>query len=254
MFSTLFAISFTLWSSLSSLCISHFYSGMIGLLVSSLSLSLSCMIDWFSLWHLFPPSFSDSLLVRCVTGGEMKGIGLWFLAVSHHYLWERDQREREREAGLSDRKKLWSLSHSCVCVCVCLCVCCDYARFCSESQGKSGSSVCIVLTWRCASRPPTHTWRRPRIGFDNATPKESPLAHCESAAHMHNTHKNKLTNAFDFKGILIYNHTREICVLKEGLSLYTLLNHVTLSSKWTHPWYGCIPGHYVTTASERVHN
>lgn len=38
------------------------------------------------------------------------------LAVSHHYLWERDQ--RKKEVRVWNRKIQWSLSDSCVCLCV----------------------------------------------------------------------------------------------------------------------------------------
>lgn len=53
---------------------------------------------------------------------------------------------------------------------VSVCVgCCGYSRICSESQGKCGSSVCVVLTWHCVCRPLTHSWRKPRVSYDTTS-------------------------------------------------------------------------------------
>lgn len=118
---------------------------------SSLSFSLSLLLSW-SLCHSRRDE-EDWPLV---------------LAVSHHYLWERDQ--RKKEAGVCNRKIQWSLSDSCVCISLCVSMVCGYSRVCSGSLGKCGSSAWIVLTWRCVCRPLTRTWRRPRISYDSTSP------------------------------------------------------------------------------------
>lgn len=117
----------------------------------SLTFTLVCLVLLFPpvsvLCHNFLHSFfsvSPSLSwILCHRRGDEEDWPL-VLAVSYHYLWERDQ--RKKEAG--SKTEIYS-DHYLIPVCVCVFLCvggCGYSRVNSESRGKFGSSTCIVLT------------------------------------------------------------------------------------------------------------
>ena len=185
----------------------HFHSGLLGLLL------LSPDIISFTLFFLCP----SASLLACVSQEETwRGLASGLCCKPSLPVGEGSEKERGATASKTERYSDHYLILGCVCVCVSVCLCgCDYSRVCSESQGKCGSSVCVVLTWRYVCRLLTHTWRRPRVSFDNTSPWHSPLAECENSTHTHNTCLN----------------TARIRLQKHFIQSHTNMNRSSLSTK-----------------------
>ena len=169
------------------------------------------------------------------------------LAVSHHYLWERDQRKKEAEVW--NRKIQWSLSESGVCVSVSVCVVVAVVVIPGSVHRARGSvGAARALSWPdVASADLSHT-----PGGGPASVTTTQVCETLQGYSVRITRKNKPThkkvtrrfppNYVIFSVIYTKEYMRVNTYLSEHMYIVCTQHshkqiHATLSSKWTHPYY-----------------